>query len=319
MLHLFAMFPLGIVYFVMLVTGFAVGLSLIWTIVGPVVLLVLLYLTRWSGDIESYAIRRVAGIELRRPPTKLERGLSFRTQVWTRLIDPTTWAGLLYLFVQFPLGVAMFVLMVVGGAVSGALIASPFLPEPEQFTLNLRWWELTEQTSPAVWAPAGVLLFVVMAHVVNAVSALHALWARLLLGSRAKNVPAIPDLAPDEPDGGPPDDENAAAPSLPSPPLGTAEQPAFAGATLLRSLTPREREVLLLVAQGYSNAEIAEAFVISEGTVKTHVKRLLSKLGRRDRTQATIFAYEAGLMQPSGAAVGLASEPEEPIPLRQRG
>jgi len=90
----------------------------------------------------------------------------------------------------------------------------------------------------------------------------------------------------------------AGAPSAaPDPPAETRQR--------LKRLTERERQVLLLVAQGRSNAEIADLLVIAESTAKTHVKRLLAKIDAHDRAQAVVFAYRSGMIvDPSWRAPG---------------
>ena len=80
--------------------------------------------------------------------------------------------------------------------------------------------------------------------------------------------------------------------------------------TVISELTAREQEVFMLRAHGDINADIADELFISEGTVKTHVKRVLSKLDMRDRTQVVVFAYEQRLVVPnSGGGVTLFEEP----------
>lgn len=83
--------------------------------------------------------------------------------------------------------------------------------------------------------------------------------------------------------------------------VSPAETPALTVPPELALLTDREREILLLVAQGYSNADMARRLVISPQTAKTHVNRMMTKLGAHDRAQLVIIAYESGLLVPGSA------------------
>lgn len=80
--------------------------------------------------------------------------------------------------------------------------------------------------------------------------------------------------------------------------IATLPMPGHGSQSLLDQLTPREREVLSLMAYGLSNTQIKEQLVLSEGTVKTHVARVIMKTGSRDRAQAVALAYQSGLIHP---------------------
>jgi DNA-binding CsgD family transcriptional regulator len=286
--HMLLMFPLGIAYFVLLVVTFSVGGSLIWTLVGPIILLAVLFVSRWIGDFEALMSGYANGSTVRRPPSRLEGVSNFRSQVKVRLVDPTTWTGVIYLFAQFPIGIGAFVGLVVSYSVIGSFISAPvigvFNDEPIHIISDMGWtYSVDSPVTGLLLTPIGLLGLVLVSHMVLAFSSLHGWWAKLMLGSRSDRVSSRPVPSPTPTSDGPPK------------PSTSAEA--------IAELTAREQEVFMLMAHGDTNADTAEELFISEGTVKTHVKRVLSKLYMRDRTQVVVFAYEKHLVIPGAYEV----------------
>ena len=295
-------FPLGLAYFVFVAVVFSVGGSMAWSIPGLALLLLGVIASRWAGDLEAWLARHLVGTEIRRPPTWYEKDVPKREQAKQVLTDPSTWTGLVYLGSHMFLGIASLVVFSVLTATSvlfsvGPLIADngPIVDGHHQAAINFGDAQTADMvfdfgplgtidtaTEPFWLVPVGLLGLVATVYAVSGWATLSAKWARLMLGTRARDIPAPPATIED----------------------GPAASPATQEARIA-TLTSRERDVLLLIARGYSNAEIAEAFVVSEGTVKTHVKRILAKLDVRDRTQAAVFAFDSGFVTPERA-----SEPE---------
>ena len=355
--HMLLMFPLGIAYFVFFTVSFSLGGALIWTLVGPAILLATLFITRWLGDFEASTAGYANRTPIRRPPSKLEGVSNFRSQVKLRLVDPTTWTGLVYLVAQFPIGIAAFVTLVVMYSVTGAMVFAPLfamVTDGPHFDFGGHRVVLDTPFKALLLTPFGLVGLILASHVVLAFSSIHGWWARLMLGSRSPRISSLPTPPPTEedspgftppwglgvtppgpgaevnPDPGPgamsvAESLNAAIPTTITPAdpatgsssadiLALVPDPSETGseftpdASALRELTDREQEVFMLMAHGDTNADIAEELFISEGTVKTHVKRVLSKLDMRDRTQVVVFAYEQRLVIPASGDVATSSD-----------
>lgn len=203
-LHLLVAFPLGVAYVVTLTLGLAVGGALVWTLVGPVVLVALLYLAGWAADMEAWLVRAVARVEAPRGSPGSPAGESWRSRLRARLSERSTWTGLAYLLLQGPLGLGGFVAVTVLGAVSLGLLTGPLVVWIGQAASGDDRTELWDggpgfDTPGDAWwlVPLGVVAVVIAAHAICALSACHAAWARLML-TRA-SLPEQESRVPREP------------------------------------------------------------------------------------------------------------------------
>jgi DNA-binding NarL/FixJ family response regulator len=181
----------------------------------------------------------------------------------------------------------------------------------------LTTFDLDEYVYAALAAGASGFLLkdVTPEHLVAAVQLVRtgdALLAPSITRRLVERFAAVPDTAgPGKPPrAGRPAAPAGAAGSAGMGPAGASARPGTAGCDT-STLTPREMEVLGLVARGLSNAEIASELILSEATVKTHVARILTKLSLRDRVQVVVLAYETGLVSPSAGTL-----PPHPAPGR---
>jgi hypothetical protein len=192
--HMLLMFPLGVAYFVFFAVSLSVGISLVWTLIGPVILLATLFISRWIGDLEAFTSGYINETAIRRPPSRLEGVSNFRSQVKVRLVDPTTWTGIVYLAAQFPIGIAAFVGVVVMYSVVGAATFAPLIMSLTDEPIVIFSATFSTATDALIFTPIGILGFIIASHVVLTFSSLHGWWARLMLGSRSTRVSR--ELAP---------------------------------------------------------------------------------------------------------------------------
>ena len=181
LLYLLLSFPLGILYFVLIVTGLSLGLGLIITLVGIPILVGVLAACYSLAVVERGLAAGLLDAKIKapsrgEPPPKLWGKLT------ALLSNSVTWKGLFYLFVKFPLGIVNFVLLVTLLATSLGLVATPFYYRWADYTY-VEPWVLDTLWEALVLAVASLLLLFVSLHILNGLAWVSAQFARVMLGS----------------------------------------------------------------------------------------------------------------------------------------
>jgi len=194
LVYLLIAFPLGTFYFTFLVTGYALGLGLVITLIGIPILILMTALTYWFGLFERGLSSTLLNIEIKQMSNNAIKEKTFWKKLLKHLSNSATWKSLAYLMIKFPLGILSFTLVVTFISVSLSLIATPIIyylstifPEMEFIVINGRQI-VTSYWQTIIFALTGVLFLFVSLHILNGLAYLYSLLAKGLLCTSAKNL-----------------------------------------------------------------------------------------------------------------------------------
>lgn len=191
--YLMLSFPLGIAYFVLLITGFAVGLSLVWTWIGIPILALTFGMAAVFSALERSLAASLLGVYVARRPVYTVSGKGFWARAKAHISDKGTWLDVSYMFLRLPLGVAAFSLALLLWVLPLSLIAMPFAMHfaPDvQISFPDGWFGRGQLNALNGWVIAlfGALLLPLCLHLLNLLASQYGLLAQYLLGNGAKGV-----------------------------------------------------------------------------------------------------------------------------------
>jgi len=192
MIYLLISFPLGIAYFVFLVTGISLGLGLVITLIGIPILVLMTFLWYWVGIFERELSSRILGIDISPVKNKALKQKAFLKKVTTHLSQPITWKSLAYLFIKFPLGILSFVALVTLLSVSLSLAVFPIVYYSLRDVSGISFMTINGVSYiPQTWqiflvAIVGIFLLFVSMHLLNGLAYVSGLFAKILLGETEK-------------------------------------------------------------------------------------------------------------------------------------
>ena len=192
MLYLLISFPLGIIYFVLLVTGISLGLGLVTTLIGIPILVFMTFLWYWIAIFERQFTSSFLGIDIKSAKNNSLKQKTFWKMIKKHLSQPITWKSLAYLFIKFPLGIVWFVALVTLLSVSIGLIGVPIayyflwdVPGVDFMVIN------GVSVIPQVWQAIlvgiiGVFFLFISMHILNGLAYVSGLFAKVLLSEPGK-------------------------------------------------------------------------------------------------------------------------------------